>query len=236
LTRSEKMNATKIEYLNFTWSPLVGCSGKDCAVFAKCWARYQAKRRKHKCLACYNFTPHSHLERLEQPLKVKSMKRIGLCFSADIFDKAFVGSLELELVRNMVEKAWWHWFINLTKQPQNIPPKFPFPENWVQGVSVCRKDDLWRIDALRETNALWKCISFEPLYEDLGWPDLSRIDWVIIGAQTHPLKEPKSKWVGNLYLEAHENNIPVFIKNNLKGWDVKEYPELLQLAKTEKKE
>lgn len=69
------MNATKIEYLNFTWSPLVGCSGLGCAVYAKCWARYQAMRRMHICPLCYQFKPHPHFERLDQPLRLQKPSR-----------------------------------------------------------------------------------------------------------------------------------------------------------------
>ena len=224
------MNATKIEYLDFTWSPLVGCSGEGCAVRKKCWAMYQAKRRKKKCLACYKFLPHSHLERLDQPLKIKSSRKIGLCFSADIFDKGFVGSVDLEMVVHKVKEASWHWFINLTKQPQNIPPQFPFPPNWIQGVSVNKQEDLWRIELLKRSPAKTLAISFEPLYEDLGNVDLSSIDWIIIGSQTHPLIVPKVEWVDNLVYSATRKSIPIFLKNNLKTLNrtlLKDYPSML---------
>jgi protein gp37 len=208
---------------------LVGCSGLNCAVWKKCWARYQAKRRKQKCLACYNFTPHSHLERLDQPLQIKTSKRIGLCFSADIFDKDFVGSFELEQVVNKVKEAYWHWFINLTKQPHNIPPQLPFPKNWIQGVSVNKVEDLERIKILKRTHAKHLAVSFEPLYEDLGKVELSDIDWVIIGAQTHPLIKPKDEWVENLIAQARFYKCSVFVKNNIPEWNLKEYPAFLEV-------
>ena len=156
------MNTTKIEYLNFTWSPLVGCSGLDCAVWAKCWARYQAKRQKTKCMSCYDFIPHTHFERLRQPLQIKSSKRIGVAFSADFWDSGFTMSDRKSVFAYVIE-APQHWFVNLTKQPQHIPVDFAFPKNWVQGVSVNRQADLWRIRSLRETKAKIKAISFEPL-------------------------------------------------------------------------
>jgi protein gp37 len=216
------MNATKIEYLNFTWSPLCGCSGKDCAVVAKCWAKYQAKRRLHKCQDCYDFKPHTHFERLRQPLQVKSSKRIGVCFSADMWDSGF-NSFDRETVMHYAALAPQHWFINLTKQPQNIPEWQLFPGNWIQGVSVCTRKDLWKIDTLRLTSAKTKVISFEPLYEDLGEIDLTNIDWIIIGAQTHPLLSPATDWVSTL--AANASGIPVFIKNNIKILNfLKEYP------------
>ena len=217
------MNATKIEYLHFTWSPLVGCSGKDCAVFTKCWAKYQAKRRLHKCRDCYDFKPHTHFERLRQPLQIKSSKIIGACFSADFWDKGF-NNFDRESVLAYVSLASWHWFINLTKQPQNIPETLIFPKNWVQGVSVNRRAEIRRIGDLQNTLALTKMISFEPLYEDIGIVDLTEIDWIILGAQTHPLIEPNASWVNSLVLQARATGIPIFIKNNLKGWNIKEYP------------
>jgi protein gp37 len=167
------------------------------------------------------------LERLDQPLKIKTPKIIGLCFSADIFDKAFVGSYDLEQVVNKVKEASWHWFFNLTKQPQNIPPLFPFPPNWIQGVSVNTRKDLDRIRILKGTRAYHLAVSFEPLYEDLGKIDLSDIDWVIIGAQTHPLIEPKGEWVQNLIVQARQYGASVFVKNNIPYWKFKEYPEYL---------
>ncbi len=63
------MNKTGIEYLDYTWNPLVGCSGEGCAVREHCWAMRQAKRRKHECQDCYDFKPHNHVERVEQPLR-----------------------------------------------------------------------------------------------------------------------------------------------------------------------
>jgi len=222
------MNATKIEYLDFTWSPLVGCSGTNCAVAAKCWAKYQAKRRKHKCQNCYEFKPHTHFERLTQPLRVYTPKKIGVCFSADMWDNGFT-EYARQTVLLTAKCAPQHWFINLTKQPQNIPENAWFPDNWVQGVSVCTKKDLWRIETLEKTQAKIKMVSFEPLYEYLGIVDLSGISWIIIGNQTHPLKEAKPIWIDSLILDAKnvvDKKIPVFVKNNVKDFDYKEFPSI----------
>src|SRR3990170_1961058 len=80
------MNRTKIEYLNFTWNPIAGCSGIGCAVRKECWARAQSKRRKWRCTLCYVFKPHLHKERLHEPLQRKKSSRIGVTFSGDFFD------------------------------------------------------------------------------------------------------------------------------------------------------
>jgi protein gp37 len=133
-------------------------------------------------------------------------------------------------------EAPWHWFINLTKQPQNIPVDLAFPKNWVQGVSVCNKADLWRIKDLAKTKAKLKIVSFEPLYEHLGLTTNLDFDWMIIGGQTHPLKLPERAWVAQLIHEAKCRGIPVFIKNNLSsyGFDFKEYPARFGMQYCEK--
>ncbi len=221
------MNATKIEYLDFTWSPLVGCSGLNCAVRDKCWAKYQAKRQLNNCKKCYDFIPHKHFERLLQPSNVKSTQKIGVCFSADFWDSGFLASDRWQIF-NVVKANPQHWFINLTKQPQNIGSIIQFPNNWIQGVSVNLRKDLWRIQRLKETKAVHKAVSFEPLYEFLGSVNLVRIDWIVIGAQTHPLIKPQEHWVDALITQAQAGKIPVFTKNNLGGWGFKEYPEFIK--------
>lgn len=222
------MNATKIEYLHFTWSPLVGCSGKDCAVYAHCFAKKFKKRNLLKCPECYAFKPHTHFERLGQPLTTKIPRRIGVCFSADFWDEGFTIQDRKQVFSTVIE-AKQHWFINLTKQPQNIPSSFAFPKNWVQGVSVNRREDVDRIGLLKKTEAPLKIISFEPLYEDLGTLDLEGIDWVIIGAQTHPLVLPEMSDLANVICAARIFKIPIFIKNNIPCFNAKQYPKELSL-------
>jgi len=238
------MNPTNIEYLDFTWNPLVGCSGTDCVADKVCWAKRQAKRQKpvydakgdmiRGCPTCYTFMPHCHLTRLNQPLKRKQPAVIGTCFSADLFDKAFTNNSCyvydykkerqcLDQVLKIVKEANWHWFINLTKQPQNIPCDVDFPVNWVQGVSVCGFFDKWRIDALVKNKSIGhKIVSFEPLYSSLSSSvselDLKGIDGVIIGAQTHPNVQPKPEWVEEIIVAADAYDVLVFVKNNLGGF------------------
>lgn len=212
---------------------MVGCSGEGCAVRKKCWAKGQAKRRKGKCKddRCYKFIPHDHPERLEEPLHVKKPSRIGLNFSGETFDKAFKDRAYIWLgLCGMMRYASWHTFVVLTKQPQNIPKddNLLLPQNLWLGVSVNRKEDLWRIDRLRETSATVKFVSFEPLFEDLGKVNLDGINWIIIGAQTRPNMQPKTEWVESLIQQCRERGIPIFMKSNLKGYPslLHEYPNL----------
>lgn len=223
------MNRTKIEYLTHTLNLIVGCSGVGCAVKEKCWARAMAKRQLHKCKICYRFKPHYHRERLLQPLKRKKPSRIGLNFMGETFDKRILESCPYvyDEMFKIVEEASWHTFVILTKQPQNIPSMI-FPRNLWLGVSVNRKEDLWRILELTKHPAAVHAISFEPLYENLGVLNLDDIEWVIIGAQTRPEVLPEFHWITSIVSQAINRNIPIFIKDNvtLARWcnDLKRLP------------
>jgi protein gp37 len=209
------MNRTKIEYLDYTWNPYVGCSGKGCAVAEVCWAWFQARRRKHKCALCYDFIPHPHLERLQQPLKVKKPVRIGVCFMGDLFCRMEDRFVFTDLIAPVMRQTPQHTYVLLTKQPQNLPLTFDYPRNLWLGVSVNRRRDLWRIDSLKLVNPGLRFVSFEPLYEDLCPVNLDGIDWIIIGAQTRPFLRPKDDWIQYLRFAAADRGVPYFEKNNL---------------------
>ena len=68
------MNKTRIEYLDYTTNPTVGCSGVGCAVARHCWACKQAKRMKHKCSACYS----NMVERLHGTIRQRNKVMRGL--------------------------------------------------------------------------------------------------------------------------------------------------------------
>ena len=203
----------------------VGCHGIGCAVGDNCWARRMAKRQH--CQLCKSFTPHYHGERWVEPFRVRKSSRIGLNFMSDTFDRDVVHHLSFHEMMVMIEKCDWHTFIVLTKQPQNIPGGLFAPNNLWIGVSINTVGDLWRLADLKaRTNIKHKFVSFEPLYEDLTNANLSELEWIIIGAQTRPEKQPKPEWVESLVTQANEKKIPVFLKNNLRGFEkVQEYPQ-----------
>lgn len=230
------MNRTKIEYLDYTWNPIVGCSGTNCAVAGACWAKGQAKRQKPKedkngnergCQECYDFKPHLHVSRLIQPFEVLTPSRIGVCFMGDLFDDKVKTEWQKKIFET-ISLSPMHTFIVLTKQPQNIPEDWRFPSNVWLGVSVNKISDLLRIAELRRRSAAVKFVSFEPLFEDVVDEffdelvnvtcislDLSGIDWVIIGAQRRPDVQPKKEWVEKLIHAADHAGCKIFMKNNL---------------------
>lgn len=216
------LNPTKIEWTRkppytaqgYTWNPANGCSGVGCAVKEDCYARRLAVRNKHRCRLCYEFKPHFHPERFNEPSERRKPSAIFLGSMGEFFDEANHWDpiiTVLKVMRNCPQ----HRFYVLTKQPQNMKTYPVYSSNCWVGVSVNVKADLWRIDELRKVNASHRFISFEPLLECLE-PDLKGIDWIIIGGRTgkHRFYPPQA-WIATLFKKANEHNIPIFCKRNI---------------------
>ena len=79
-----------------------------------------------------------------------------------------------------------HQFLFLTKRPDLLDFDTDLENAWF-GVTVTRKAELWRIDALRKNvRAKHYHVSFEPLFDDPGTVDLSGINWIVVGTTVLP--------------------------------------------------
>ena len=90
------------------------------------------------------------------------------------------------------------------------------PNNVLLGVSVEANDQRWRIDALRDTPARFRFISFEPLLEKLDVLTAERlygIDWAIIGGESGPRARPCDVlWIDHLVAQCIQANVETFVK------------------------
>ncbi len=81
------------------------------------------------------------------------------------------------------------------------------------GVSVERRDYVFRIDHLRETGAAVKFLSLEPLLGPLRRLDLRGIDWVIVGGESGPGARPmEEEWVLDIKAQCGKAKVPFFFK------------------------
>jgi len=216
------MNRTKIEWTNYTWSPIVGCYGPsgskehpNCCSY--CYAKAIA-RRFGKTDAERNFEPTFYLERIKEPYKLKKPSKIFVCSMSDMFGDWVPGYWVTEILWVILENPQ-HIFQILTKNPKGLIHDFwPFPKNlWVGITADTRKHYEEFYPLLFTSTPRTKFISFEPLLEDMPHPlDLRRINWVIIGSKTGPKPLiPYPAMVENIIDQAIEYNIPVFLKDNL---------------------
>ena len=226
-----------ISYLDWSWSVVVGCT-HGCPW---CWARRQAKRQKHRCQKCYDFVPHYHPERLDEPLRRKKPSVIGVAFMGDLFDPALADQ-DIWDVLGRMEMADWHRFVVLTKQSRRASG-YVFSPNVVLGVSITDQPSADRlIPELLECQAATRIVSIEPMLGPVdlwrmplvsgygyGWanpfngkhPSLTGdgkrgpyLDGVILGGQTGPGAAPlHPDWVRKVRDDCAAAGVPFFLKS-----------------------
>ena len=151
------------------------------------------------------------MDRLNEPLQVKKPALIFPVSTGDLFG---LEPSQTKMILDVIQQASWHTFQPLTKQPQNAKAFNPFPQNVWFGVSINSQADVWRLDELKKIEAPVKFGYFEPLYSDIEY-DLSFLDWIVIGAQTRPARQPQPEWVQDILDQADQSRIPVLTKSNL---------------------
>jgi protein gp37 len=97
------------------------------------------------------------------------------------------------------------------------------------GVSVeDRKYGVPRIKDLQSSNAKVRFLSVEPLLEDLGELDLSKISWVIVGGESgYGARPMQEEWVISIRNQCEQQRVPFFFKQ-WGGVQKKKYGRLLQ--------
>ena len=106
----------------------------------------------------------------------------------------------------------------LTKRPDLLDFDTDLENAWF-GVTVTRKAERWRIDALRKNvRAKHYHVTFEPLFDDPGTVDLSGINWIVVGTMTGAQSRKihtEPEWAWSLADQADKLGIPVFMKEDL---------------------
>ena len=217
------MNRTGIEWCDYTWNPIVGCSPIS-AGCAHCYAETMA-RRFGSPWGKAHFKP----ERLTQPQHVHKPARVFVCSVSDLGHDTVMPEW-----RSQVYAAMWaapqHRYLILTKRPG--PWLEEVPETVWCGVSVESEQYAARVDALE----VWaagkrKFISAEPLLGPLPQRIVRRVDWVIAGPETGSKARPCNPlWIRDLFASCVVAVVPFFDKRP--GADtVREWPLSLEVPR-----
>lgn len=119
-----------------TLNPYVGCLF-DCKYCYPSFRR-QAKRRKKACMSCYNYIPHSHMERLNKaPPRTHEGEFV---FLVDMGDPSFIPATDFMRILDYCKKYSDRTFLLQSKDPQYFED-FDFPENVVLGTTLETNDD-----------------------------------------------------------------------------------------------
>ncbi len=212
---------SEIEWTDATWNPVRGCT-KISPGCKNCYAERFAERFRGVKGHPFEFGFDVRLvpEKLSEPLRWRSGKRIFVNSMSDLFHVDVPDSFIGQIAEVMLQ-ANWHVFQVLTKRAERMTSLLrsslaratDAPYIW-WGVSVeDKRHGVPRIDFLRATPVRVRFLSIEPLLEDLGKIDLSGISWVIVGGESGPRARPmKPAWVDNILDQCGRQGVPFFFK------------------------
>jgi len=212
---------TSIEWTDATWNPVRGCT-KISPGCKFCYAERFAERFRGVPGHPFEqgFDVRLVPEKIREPLRWKTPKRIFVNSMSDLFHESIPDSYIFQVAQVMRE-ANWHIFQILTKRHDRMARLLsgllsPFAAEahiwW--GVSVeDKKHGLPRLKRLQKTEIAVRFLSIEPLLEDLGEIDLKGISWVIVGGESGPGARPmQADWVRSVQNQCHRDCVPFFFK------------------------
>jgi protein gp37 len=212
---------TKIEWTDTTWNPIRGCT-KVSPGCTHCYAEAFAERFRGVKGHPYEkgFDLRLVPEKLMEPFSWTAPSMVFVNSMSDLFHPDVPEDFIVRVATIMMT-ANWHTYQVLTKRSERLchllngPLRFATTSRHIWwGVSV---EDVEygkpRIEHLSDTCASVKFLSIEPLLEDLGYIDLSKIDWVIVGGESGVGARPvQESWVNNLLAQCRGANVPFFFK------------------------
>jgi protein gp37 len=212
---------SSIEWTDATWNPVRGCT-KISPGCKNCYANVFAERFRGVPNHPYEqgFDLRLVPEKLEEPLKWKTPKRIFVNSMSDLFHPD-VPADYIAQVAGVMLQAPWHTFQVLTKRADrmadllNTSLAFAASATHIWwGVSVeDQRYGLPRIPHLQRARVSVRFLSVEPLLEDLGTFDLNGIHWVIVGGESgHGARPMQKEWVTSIKLQCRKAKVPFFFK------------------------
>jgi protein gp37 len=156
-----------------------------------------------------------HEKVLELPLMWKKPQTIFVNSMSDLFHENVPTDFILQ-VFDVMHRARWHRYQILTKRSDRLLELDSYltwePHIWM-GVSVENKDYIFRMDHLRQTQALIKFLSLEPLLGPLQRLNLKGIDWAIVGGESGQQARPMdAAWVVDIRNQCQRAKVPFFFK------------------------
>ncbi|MEO6289169.1 MAG: phage Gp37/Gp68 family protein [Ginsengibacter sp.] len=210
------MAQSSIEWTEMTWNPTTGCN-KVSAGCKYCYAEVMTRRLQAMGIDKYKdgFKVRVHENALNIPYSWKGSKIVFVNSMSDLFHP----DVPLEFIQKVFEvmnNTPQHTYQVLTKRAERLYElhhKLNWTKNIWMGVSVEDERVTERIDFLRETNAVIKFLSCEPLIGPLQNLNLTNIDWVIVGGESGRKTRPiEHAWVWDIKLQCQEQEVAFFFK------------------------
>lgn len=210
------MATSKIEWTESTWNPVTGCT-KVSDGCKYCYAERMAKRLRLMGQPNYRngfkLTLHEHM--LNIPLHWKKRRNIFVNSMSDLFHEDIPLTF-IQRIFQVMEKANWHQFQVLTKRSHrlvDLNKYLKWPSNLWMGVTVENEKNTYRIEHLKQTGAIIKFVSMEPLLGPTHLSNLDGVNWVILGGESGPGSRPlMPDWATDIRDLCLHNKVPFFFK------------------------
>ncbi|HWT97504.1 MAG TPA: DUF5131 family protein [Terriglobales bacterium] len=218
---------SSIEWTDETWNPIAGCSlmSPGCT---NCYAMRMAARLEAMGVEKYRgltrrsggrsvWTGKIKFDKaaLEIPLRWKSPRKVFVNSMSDLFHPA-VGENNIRKIWGVMARTPQHTYQILSKRPdrmEEIVRGLPLLTNVWLGTSVENSDYLHRIDNLRQTPAVVRFVSFEPLLGSVKSANLTDIAWAIVGGESGPRSRPmEARWVNEIKHACRKYDVAFFFK------------------------
>ena len=210
------VSKSHIEWTDSTWNPVTGCD-KVSPGCKHCYAERMAHRLYAMGQERYknNFELTLQEDLIEAPLSWKKPRVVFVNSMSDLFHQNVPFEF-IEKVFSTMIKANQHVFQILTKRSkrlEEVAEDLPWTDNIWMGVSVENEDYKFRIDNLRNTPAIVKFLSLEPLLGPLKNLKLKNIDWAIVGGESGPgARSMDPQWVRDIRDQCDKENTLFFFK------------------------
>ena len=223
------MAQTTIEWTDATWNPVAGCLviTPGCT---NCYAMRMAARLEAMGVAKYEgltrksgnryvWTGKVRLDEdsLSSPLKWRKPRKIFVNSMSDLFHPDVPAEF-VARVWDVMERTPHHTYQILTKRPERMREVITtlglraLEHVWL-GTSVEDAAVLSRLDDLRETPAIVRFVSFEPLIGSVAGANLENIHWAIVGGESGPRARPIDEdWVDEIRLNCLTSGTAFFFK------------------------
>ena len=211
-------DGSAIEWTQATWNPVTGCT-KVSPGCDNCYAGTFAERWRGIPRHPYEqgFDLRLWPDRIRTPHTWRRPRMIFVNSMSDLFHPGVPDDFVVEVL-DTIRTTPRHTYQILSKRPgrmasflrRNQPD--PLPNLWV-GTSIESNTFVWRADTLRETPAIIRFLSMEPLLGPVPDLSLDDIDWLIVGGESGPRHRPiEIDWVRDLRDQCNDAKVPFFFK------------------------
>lgn len=209
---------TAIEWTDATWNPVTGCT-KVSPGCAHCYAEaFTLRFKRGGPFLPGKTTIRLHPDRLDQPRKWKSPRRVFVNSMSDLFHEEVPFDF-VDAVFARMRSSDQHTYQILTKRPERMLDYVGWtdgrrwPDNVWAGVSV--ENQYWadrRIPLLTQVPCAVRFLSCEPLLKPLKL-DLSGIHWVIVGGESGPkARRMDEDWALSIRDQCESQGVAFFFK------------------------